>query len=86
MSRKKCRGKRPSERAHARPARRERNEVARLPGRGWSTGRIAAELGRAPPTTASEVAAHRYVTAPISRGSRTCSGASRSCSRAGLVR
>ena len=54
-------------RAYGRLTRHERNTVQRMLERGASCRQIARELGRSPSTVSSEVASHRFVTAPRER-------------------
>lgn len=54
-------------RAYGRLTRHERDTVQRMLERGASCRRIARELGRSPSTVSSEVASHRFVTAPRER-------------------
>ena len=55
-------------RAYGRLTRHERDTVQRMLERGASCRQIARELGRSPSTVSAEVASHRFVTAPRSRG------------------
>lgn len=64
--RKKGAGK-AAPRAYGRLTRHERNTVQRMLERGASCRQIARELGRSPSTVCSEVASHRFVTAPRER-------------------
>ena len=64
--RKKGAGK-AAPRAYGRLTRHERDTVQRMLERGASCRRIARELGRSPSTVSSEVASHRFVTAPRER-------------------
>lgn len=64
--RKKGAGK-AAPRAYGRLTRHERDTVQRMLERGASCRRIARELGRSPSTVSSEVASHRFVTAPRGR-------------------
>ena len=64
--RKKGAGK-AAPRAYGRLTRHERDTLQRMLERGASCRRIARELGRSPSTVSSEVAAHRFVTAPRER-------------------
>lgn len=67
---KKAAGKAES-RAYGRLTRHERDSVQRMLERGASCRQIARELGRSPSTVSSEVASHRFVTAPKAwRGER----------------
>ena len=62
-------------RAYGRLTRHERNTVQRMLERGASCRQIARELGRSPSTVSSEVASHRFVTAPRERrGERADAG------------
>ena len=62
-------------RAYGRLTRHERNTVQRMLERGASCRQIARELGRSPSTVSSEVASHRFVTAPRGRrGERVDTG------------
>ena len=63
----KSRGK-AGPRAYARLTRHERDTIQRLLERRKSCREIARELGRSPSTVSAEVASHRFVTAPRSRG------------------
>ena len=54
-------------RAYGRLTRHERDTVQRMLERGASCRQIARELGRSPSTVCSEVASHRFVTAPRER-------------------
>lgn len=54
-------------RAYGRLTRHERDTVQRMLERGASCREIARELGRSPSTVCSEVASHRFVTAPRER-------------------
>ena len=54
-------------RAYGRLTRHERDTVQRMLERGASCREIARELGRSPSTVSSEVASHRFVTAPRAR-------------------
>ncbi len=54
-------------RAYGRLTRHERDTVQRMLKRGASCRQIARELGRSPSTVSSEVASHRFVTAPRER-------------------
>ena len=68
MSGKKKRGSaRAVPRAYGRLTRHERDTVQRMLERGASCRQIARELGRSPSTVCSEVASHRFVTAPRER-------------------
>ena len=68
MSGKKKRGSaRAVPRAYGRLTRHERDTVQRMLERGASCRQIARELGRSPSTVSSEVASHRFVTAPKAR-------------------
>lgn len=72
--RKKRAGK-AAPRAYGRLTRHERDTVQRMLERGASCRRIARELGRSPSTVSSEVASHRFVTAPRERrGERVDAG------------
>ena len=72
--RKKGAGK-AAPRAYGRLTRHERNTVQRMLERGASCRQIARELGRSPSTVSSEVASHRFVTAPRERrGERVDAG------------
>ena len=72
--RKKGAGK-AAPRAYGRLTRHERDTVQRMLERGASCRRIARELGRSPSTVSSEVASHRFVTAPRERrGERVDAG------------
>ena len=64
--RKKGSGK-AAPRAYGRLTRHERDTVQRMLERGASCRQIARELGRSPSTVCSEVASHRFVTAPRER-------------------
>ena len=64
--RKKGAGK-AAPRAYGRLTRHERDTVQRMLERGASCRQIARELGRSPSTVCSEVASHRFVTAPRER-------------------
>lgn len=64
--RKKGSGK-AAPRAYGRLTRHERDTVQRMLERGASCRQIARELGRSPSTVCSEVASHRFVTAPKAR-------------------
>lgn len=64
--RKKGAGK-AAPRAYGRLTRHERDTVQRMLERGASCREIARELGRSPSTVCSEVASHRFVTAPRER-------------------
>lgn len=64
--RKKGAGK-AAPRAYGRLTRHERDTVQRMLERGASCRRIARELGRSPSTVSSEVASHRFITAPRER-------------------
>ena len=64
--RKKGAGK-AAPRAYGRLTRHERDTLQRMLERGASCRRIARELGRSPSTVSSEVASHRFVTAPRER-------------------
>lgn len=64
--RKKGAGK-AAPRAYGRLTRHERDTVQRMLERGASCREIARELGRSPSTVCSEVASHRFVTAPSER-------------------
>ena len=64
--RKKGAGK-SAPRAYGRLTRHERDTLQRMLERGASCRRIARELGRSPSTVSSEVASHRFVTAPRER-------------------
>lgn len=64
--RKKGAGK-AAPRAYGRLTRHERDTVQRMLERGASCRQIARELGRSPSTVCSEVASHRFVTAPKAR-------------------
>ena len=64
--RKKGAGK-AAPRAYGRLTRQERNTVQRMLERGASCRQIARELGRSTSTVSSEVASHRFVTAPRER-------------------
>lgn len=64
--RKKGAGK-AAPRAYGRLTRHERDTVQRMLERGASCRQIARELGRSPSTVSSEVASHRFVTAPKAR-------------------
>lgn len=64
--RKKGAGK-AAPRAYGRLTRHERDTVQRMLERGTSCRQIARELGRSPSTVCSEVASHRFVTAPRER-------------------
>lgn len=64
--RKKGAGK-TAPRAYGRLTRHERDTVQRMLERGASCRQIARELGRSPSTVCSEVASHRFVTAPRER-------------------
>ena len=57
----------PSGRSYGRLTRHERNTVQRMLERRASCRQIARELGRSPSTVSSEVASHRFVTAPRER-------------------
>ena len=57
----------PSGRSYGRLTRHERNTVQRMLERRASCRQIARELGRSPSTVSSEVALHRFVTAPRER-------------------
>ena len=57
----------PSGRSYGRLTRHERDTVQRMLERGASCRQIARELGRSPSTVSSEVASHRFVTAPRER-------------------
>ena len=62
-------------RAYGRLTRHERDTVQRMLERGASCRQIARELGRSPSTVSSEVASHRFVTAPRERrGERVDTG------------
>ena len=68
MSGEKKRGSaRAAPRAYGRLTRHERDTVQRMLERGASCREIARELGRSPSTVCSEVASHRFVTAPRER-------------------
>ena len=68
MSGEKKRGSaRAVPRAYGRLTRHERDTVQRMLERGASCRQIARELGRSPSTVSSEVASHRFVTAPKAR-------------------
>ena len=68
MSGEKKRGSaRAVPRAYGRLTRHERDTVQRMLERGASCREIARELGRSPSTVSSEVASHRFVTAPKAR-------------------
>ena len=68
MSGEKKRGSaRAVPRAYGRLTRHERDTVQRMLERGASCRQIARELGRSPSTVSSEVASHRFVTAPRER-------------------
>lgn len=68
MSGEKKRGSaRAVPRAYGRLTRHERDTVQRMLERGASCRQIARELGRSPSTVCSEVASHRFVTAPRER-------------------
>lgn len=68
MSGKKKRGSASAvPRAYGRLTRHERDTVQRMLERGASCRQIARELGRSPSTVCSEVASHRFVTAPRER-------------------
>ena len=54
-------------RAYGRLTRHERDTVQRMLERGASCRQIARELGRSPSTVSSEVASHRFITAPSKR-------------------
>ena len=54
-------------RSYGRLTRHERDTVQRMLERGASCRQIARELGRSPSTVSSEVASHRFVTAPKAR-------------------
>ena len=68
MSGEKKRGSaRAVPRAYGRLTRHERDTLQRMLERGASCRQIARELGRSPSTVCSEVASHRFVTAPKAR-------------------
>ena len=69
MSGKRKKGsEKAAQRAYGRLTRHERDTVQRMLERRASCREIARELGRSPSTVSAEVASHRFVTAPRSRG------------------
>ena len=77
--------------AYGRLTRHERNTVQRILERGASCRQIARELGRSTSTVSSEVASHRFVTAPRERrgervdASAACRRPARAWPRGGLA-